>query len=376
MSNADIYFDPPTAHQFGNKLFDRESNPYAGDDILAPYVAVRDRLAAAGFRVQTADFLPTEISEQKKIVISFGAPDRLVSHSVRRYRDLSKRPDVVLSAFFAMECPVVEPRMFAALPELQGYFRRLMSWSDADALLPFTGTRVKTGHFCWPQSFDRVHDTLWASRERKFLLMMNANKLPRVYKDELYTSRLRAVQFFHGFGEIDLYGRNWDKAPSRVGKTRTPYVLRRMESRLWTLKQKVLPDPLYVAAASATRGPARSKSQTVAQYRFSLCFENSILKGWMTEKLFDCFFVGTIPVYWGAPDVLDYVPAESFIDMRQFRDFAELRRFLLALTPADEDQYRDAARAYLESEQFTPFRLRTFADTMAKIVSEDTGVPL
>ena len=45
----------------------------------------------------------------------------------------------------------------------------------------------------------------------------------------------------------------------------------------------------------------------------------------MTEKLFDCFFSGTVPVYWGAPDVFDWVPADCFIDMRQFTDFAQLR---------------------------------------------------
>ena len=125
-------------------------------------------------------------------------------------------------------------------------------------------------------------------------------------------------------GEIDLYGRNWDRMPMRVGKVRTPAVLRRIWGRAWQVGQRLRPDPLYAAAASATKGAALSKSATIAQYRFALCFENSILNGWMTEKLFDCFFSGTIPVYWGAPDVLASVPGDCFIDMRQFKDFADL----------------------------------------------------
>jgi hypothetical protein len=139
------------------------------------------------------------------------------------------------------------------------------------------------------------------------------------------------------------------------------------------LTQRLRPDPLYVAARAAWRGSAKSKSQTLARYRFALCFENSVLKGWMTEKLFDCFFVGTVPVYWGAPDTLDWVPAESFIDMRQFADFAELRAFLKALTVADEQRYRDAARAYLESPRFDAFRRHTFAELVARIVHADAG---
>ena len=369
-----VYLDPPTHHLMGNRLFDRDGNRYAGDNILAPYVAIKDRLDRRGISLQTADLLPAVPDGRRHVVVSFGVPDRLVSRAVRRYTKLAGRPDVVLSAFFAMECPVVEPTMFAALPQLARRFRRILSWSDTESLLPFTHAPIAVEHFCWPQSFDAVHADLWVRRDRKFLLMMNANKLPRLYRNELYTERLRAVAFFDQYGEIDLYGRNWDRMPARVGKVRTPATLRKLLARGWPLKQRLWPDPLYLAAARATRGPADSKSVTMAQYRFALCFENSVLKGWMTEKLFDCFFVGTVPVYWGAPDVGDWVPAESFIDMRQFKDVRELRAFLHAITPAQEQRYREAARAYLDSDQFTPFRVRTFVDLVSRIITADTGV--
>ncbi|MEO8523273.1 MAG: glycosyltransferase family 10 [Caldimonas sp.] len=368
-----VYLDPPTHHQFQNRLFDRQSNLYAGDDILAPYVEIRDRLAQRGIEVRTADLLPATADGKRNILISFGTPDRLAADSVRKYAMFARRPDVVLSAFFAMECPIVEPTLFASLPVLRTLFRRILSWSDAPALLPFTGTPVEVEHFCWPQSFDAVHDRIWSNRERGFLVMMNANKLPRLYVDELYTARLRAVEFFHRHGEIDLYGRNWDRVPSRVGKTRTPATFRRIGESFSGLRQKILPDPLYVAARGAWRGPAASKSETISKYRFALCFENSVLKGWMTEKLFDCFFAGTVPVYWGAPDVLDWVPAACFIDMREFKDFAALRSFLHALTPVQVEGYREAARAYLASDRFDPFRSQTFADRIVGIVDADSG---
>lgn len=366
-----VYLDPPTHHLVRDRLFDRESNPYAGDNILAPYVAIRERLAADGISCHTLDALPDRADGRLNIVISFGTPDRLVGHAVRRYQGLARRRDVVLSAFFAMECPIVEPTMFAALPRLSRLFRRVLSWSDTDSLLRFTGSPVQVEHFCWPQSFDAVHPTLWARQDRKFLVMMNANKLPRLYVNELYTARLAAVEYFHQYREIDLYGRNWDRMPARVGKVRTPATLRRMVARAWPMWQRIRPDPRYVAAAGATRGPARSKSETMSGYRFALCFENSVLKGWMTEKLFDCFFCGTVPVYWGAPDVLDWVPAECFIDMRQFRDLGDLRRFLHALEPAQHERYREAARDYLTTDRFTPFRSATFASRVSAIVDAD-----
>jgi hypothetical protein len=89
----------------------------------------------------------------------------------------------------------------------------------------------------------------------------------------------------------------------------------------------------------------------------------------MTEKLFDCFFAGTVPVYWGSPDVTDWVPPECFIDMRRFEGFDDLRRYLHALTPVQEDGYREAARAYLASPRFDPFRRATFAELIAGVVT-------
>lgn len=39
------------------------------------------------------------------------------------------------------------------------------------------------------------------------------------------------------------------------------------------------------------------------KHKFSLCFENSSHLGYITEKLVQGFAAGTVPIYWGAPDV-------------------------------------------------------------------------
>jgi hypothetical protein len=62
--------------------------------------------------------------------------------------------------------------------------------------------------------------------------------------------------------------------------------------------------------------------------------------------------------------------------MRQFNDFADLRAFLKAIEPAAEQRYRDAAREYVGSSRFTPFRPGTFADLVVRTVSADTGMIL
>lgn len=371
-----VYLEPTTSAQYRGGLFEAHRVNFVGDNMLAPFAAVRDRLRAAGVAVDTSDALPERADGRRHLLISYGSPDRLPSHSTRRYRALAKRSDVILGAYFTMECPVVEPRIFRELPTLQRLFRRILTWGDSTSLAPYTGRPVPVEQFCWPQPFDAVHDTLWANADRRFLVMMNANKLPRLYAEELYTARLDAVRFFHAHGEIDLYGRHWDDAPRRVGKTRTPAMLRRLAERAWVARQRLVPDPRYAAAAAAARGPVPSKCETLARYRFALCFENSTIAGWVTEKLFDCLFAGTVPVYWGPAGVAEWVPPECYVDMRRFAGFADLRAFLHALTPRQIAEYREAGRAFLASPRFDPFRLRAWTELHARIVLEEAGVEI
>ncbi len=43
----------------------------------------------------------------------------------------------------------------------------------------------------------------------------------------------------------------------------------------------------------------KDKQKWLEQYKFNLCFENSSYPGYLTEKLFDAFSAGCIPIYWG-----------------------------------------------------------------------------
>ena len=60
------------------------------------------------------------------------------------------------------------------------------------------------------------------------------------------------------------------------------------------------------------------------KYKFILCFENSYCDGYITEKIFNCFFAHTIPIYKGSPIVEQYLNTSSFIDARNFDDSINL----------------------------------------------------
>ena len=347
-------------------MFILEDGRLTGEQQNAPYVLIKEYFEGKGIPVQTGDCIPEKEGGSKKIYISMGYKEI--------YKKLAKRSDVIVSAFFAMECPIVEPRMYESLGAIQSYFKRIMSWSDSPSLERFVGAPIKCELFRWPQSFNEVHEEIWNRTDRKFLVMINGNKLPRLYWKELYTERLKAIEFFNRTGDIDLYGINWGSIPYRVGKTRIPYTAKRIGRYFAEIKQKLWPNPLYVAAAAAYKGTAKSKSETLSRYNFAICFENCILKGWITEKIFDCFFAGTVPVYWGAPEILELVPEDCFIDMRKFKNYSELQSFLHSLSPGDIKMYKEAGRDYINSKQFDPFRKESFLNLFRRIVREDAGV--
>jgi hypothetical protein len=86
------------------------------------------------------------------------------------------------------------------------------------------------------------------------------------------------------------------------------------------------------------------------RHKFTLALENSIATDYVSDKLFDCWIAGSVPVYLGAPNVAEFAPAaHSYIDVRDFRDPHELAEYLNYLD-AHDDEYEQ----YLEWKHTGP----------------------
>lgn len=364
-SDVSLFLDPLTDRFEGDRLFG--THPYG--DYNAPYRHVKTVFEARGIAVHTGDFLVRgESTSAVNLYVSTGLRSR--------YRQLAQRDDVVLSAFFVQECPIAEPALFADLDKVDAAFERMYAFSGDDALRPFLRRPLTFRPFRYPYPFDSVDEDAWERGERGFLVMINANKIPRLKTAELYTERMRAVAHFGRTREIDLYGFGWDGPSFRIGESRVPRPLNRLAylaERRWH-RMRPNRNPLLAAARRAYRGEAVSKYETLSRYTFSICFENMVLEGWVTEKLFDCLVAGTIPVYLGAPDVERWVDPQCFVDMRRFSGYDELREYLRSLGPDEIAAYREAGREYLRSERFRPFTKQAFAEIFARIAAEDAGV--
>jgi hypothetical protein len=77
---------------------------------------------------------------------------------------------------------------------------------------------------------------------------------------------------------------------------------------------------VYGGAAGTTRfGYGENiwpdKSNATVPYRFSIVIENDSYSTYYTEKITDCFASGTIPVYWGAPDIGEHFNEDGIIKL-------------------------------------------------------------
>lgn len=94
-----------------------------------------------------------------------------------------------------------------------------------------------------------------------------------------------------------------------------------------------------------------TKIDLLRRYDFTLAFENSIAPDYVTEKLYDPLIAGSIPVYLGAPNVEELAPGERcYVDVRDFRDAAELARYLRHLASSESE------RASYQAWRSRPFR--------------------
>jgi len=119
-------------------------------------------------------------------------------------------------------------------------------------------------------------------------------------------------------------------ASGRVGYVRALMKHIRVDSYGKILNTRRLPEP--------DRG-IKSKLQTIARYKFTLAFENSIAADYVTEKFFQPLIAGSVPVYLGAPNIAEFAPGKDcFINVADFDGPADLANHLQRLA-ADEREY-------------------------------------
>lgn len=169
--------------------------------------------------------------------------------------------------------------------------------------------------------------------EKKMLTLISSNKESNE-KDELYSKRKEAISYFEREKNyFDLYGYGW----------------------------KIDEHPSY-------KGTIDKKNEVLSQYRFAICYENQKnITGYITEKIFDCFFSNCVPVYWGANNIKDYIPSNTFIDRTEFEDYSKLANYIENMSEEKYNVYLRNIRSFLEGELYKKtFDVNNYVKTLLK----------
>lgn len=321
-----VYVDPAYKAYYEDRLFDHTNQELNRDDTLAPYIRLRQALEQQGRGLHTVDYMPQQIQSEVSDYYSLGVLDN--------YERLGARGDVRLRVFAIFEPPVVAPHLYRALPELTAAFERVYVHNVAGDGYSLKGVdQSKLRKLYWPQPHKDVLFEHWKCEDRsRRIVMVNGNHKPVSYQHELYSKRIEALVALSKFGAVDLYGRGWERWWSRNSMW-LPY---------WQNRRTLM---------SLYKGACSSKYEVLSRYSFALCFENMTMKGYITEKIFDCLYAGTIPLYLGASDIADLIPEDSYIDCRNFISWEEMHDKIVGMSDAKIQAMRLAGRTFIQGAQ-------------------------
>lgn len=207
---------------------------------------------------------------------------------------------------------------------------------------------IKFHKYNWPLPLEWGDFGVVSSGREKLLVNISANKYSSA-TGELYSARRTAINVFEERFQdnFDLYGIGWNKAATRA--------------------QRVLNflTPHY----KSYRGSVDSKAEVLGKYRFALCYENATVAGWITEKVFDCFRSGCIPIYLGAPNIHEYIPKGAFIDRREFATDQDVADFIGRISTREIVNIQECIRDYLKSKQYQGFLTTSLAERIAVVLT-------
>ena len=87
-----------------------------------------------------------------------------------------------------------------------------------------------------------------------------------------------------------------------------------------------------------------AKLSFIAACKFTIAFENASKPHYISEKIFDALIAGSLPIYWGCPEITQYVNPDCFINCHDFDSFDDVIREVIKIDndPALYQKYVNA----------------------------------
>lgn len=230
-------------------------------------------------------------------------------------------------------------------------FDRVFTWNTNLCHLP------NVTHIFVPNQL-YTHQVPNFSERSIFSCIVNANKaFKATVQNDLYKERIKVIRWYENNApeHFSLFGLGWTKPEPAFT---THQKIRRRFKRLATQIFNQKPFPSY-------RGEVINKNFIYEKTKFAFCYENvADLPDYITEKIFDCFLSGCVPIYWGSNTIQEHVPQSCYIDRRKFKNTMEVHNYLLNIGPDEYSNYQKNIHQFLVSKEAMKFDTKNFVSTI------------
>lgn len=118
-------------------------------------------------------------------------------------------------------------------------------------------------------------------------------------------------------------------------------------------------------------GPVDNKIDFIKKYKFNIASENSIVDGYITEKIGDAFVARTIPIYCGDKYVTTDFNNQSFINVNDYSSYSELVNDIKDID-SNKDRYLEILNAPIFNDKEYPYiLLEQIEEFMTNIIEKD-----
>ncbi len=326
MNNLKVALLPYGRMYINDEIFCKKNTTINRDNCLDFMHKLKEKLISLSYEFHTYDMYDEDIN----VLIIY----RIDVNLKYLLYALKKNPNIKL--IYVQDepehiCPIHNPKILSSFP-----FDIIFSWNDIAV--------KKYQHFEKMNIVNpiiEINNILTISfTKKKFCCQIISNKMSNSY-NELYSERITAIEFFSNKPQIfDLYGMGWEK--STIEEVKRTY-----------------------------KGKVNNKRDTMQHYKFSICYENVKDEfGLVTEKIFDCFAAGCVPVYYGTKNITNYIPKDCFIHFRDFSSYDELYNFMVNIDEKKYNKYLENIKLYLQSDKYWEFTSEAYVRNMTNAIEK------
>lgn len=339
-NKINVILDMDEERLLNNKLF----NPDIAKEIshtFLPICYLYEEASKQNINLITPDIFLNNLKDfDNKDVLLIS---HLITKNTEKLIELGVKP-IILTC---QESPFIATRFYVNLKKYSSLFKYSMLFNGMQKM---TSKKTIFIPMYFPQFFSNEKYISIPFLEKNFITYIASNKeVKKILKvitikflygfniKMIYPLRKRLIDFLAQRDGFDLYGKGWNTETSPAIK-------------------------------KVYRGVVENKEEKLREYKFVLCLENSIFPGYITEKIFDCFFARSVPIYLGAPDIDEYIPKNTFINIKDFKSFTDLKKFIDSIDAQTYKTYIDNIETFLESEKYEKFSHQKFAKTIIDII--------